>query len=65
MDATPATQISFSGSLNLLDLDQLTNDPIAHNDDWEDMPHKLPSYLPMFEGKLKEYPSIHITTYHL
>jgi len=65
MDTTLVTHTPFFGYINLLNLDQITNNPISHNDDWEDMPHKLPYNLPKFKGNMRDNPNIHITTYYL
>jgi hypothetical protein len=61
----PPPQIPYLASLNILDLTKLTNDPILYNPTWPAMPTKLPSNISKFEGKLGDYPTNHITTFHL
>ena len=51
--------------LNLPDLSRLMNDPVSHDLVWLVVPTKLPSDIPKFEGKPREYPSEHVTTFHL
>ena len=41
------------------------NDPVSHDLAWLDVPNKLPSNIPKFEGKAGEDPSEHVTTFHL
>jgi hypothetical protein len=52
-------------SLTILDLSKLTNDPILHDPTWSNMPTKLPSNIPKFEGKSGEDPANHVMTFHL
>jgi hypothetical protein len=52
-------------SLKILDLSKLMNDPILHDPTWPNMPTKLPSNIPKFEGKSGEYPTNHVMTFHL
>ena len=55
----------FLTTLNLPDLSRLMNDPVSHDPSWSNVPTKLPSDIPKFEGKPGEYPSEHVTTFHL
>lgn len=57
--------ISFLASLNLLVLSKLTNDPIAHSQNWPAMPTKLPLDIWKFEGKEGEDPRNHVVNFHL
>jgi hypothetical protein len=57
--------MSYLASLNIPDLTKLTNDPILHDPTWPNMPSKLPSNIPKFEGKPGEYPANHVMTFHL
>ena len=59
------TRLSFLATLNLLDLSRLTNDPVSHDRAWLAISNKIPSNIPKFEGKPREYPSEHVTTFHL
>jgi hypothetical protein len=68
MDGTnppPPPQIPYLDSLNIPDLNKLTNDPILHNPTWPTMPTKLPSDILKFDGKLGDDPTNHIMTFHL
>ena len=58
-------RLSFHATLNLPDLLRLMNDPVSHDPAWLVVPNKLPSDIPKFEGKVGEYPSEHVTTFHL
>ena len=58
-------QLPFMATLELLDLNQLTNDPIAYSPWWPAIPHKLPSDIPKFNGNPGEDPSNHVMTFHL
>lgn len=58
-------QISFVATLELPDLTQLTNGPIAHFSWWPIIPTKLPYDIPNFNGNPGEYPSTHVMMYHL
>jgi len=58
-------QFPFVETLELPDLNRLTNDQIPYTPWWPAIPHKLPSYIPKFNGNLGEYPSNHIMTFHL
>ena len=51
--------------LDFPDLSWLTNEPILHNTSWPSIPMKIPSDIPKFDGKPREDPTTHITTYHL
>lgn len=52
-------------TLELPDLNRLTNDPIAYTPWWPAIPHKLSSYIPKFNGNPGEDPSNHVMTFHL
>ena len=58
-------RLPFLATLNLPDLSILTNDPVAHDPAWPDVPTKLPSDIPKSEGKPGEDLSKHVTTFHL
>lgn len=58
-------QLLFIATLELPDLNQLTNDPIAYALWWPVIPHKLPSDIPKFNGNLGEDPLGHVMTFHL
>ena len=53
-------QFPFFATLELPDLNRLTNDPINYAPWWPVIPHKLPSDIPKFND-----PSTHVMTYHL
>jgi hypothetical protein len=55
----------YLASLNIPDLTKLTNDPILHDPTWPNMPTKLPSDIPKFEGKPGDDPANHVMTFHL
>ena len=59
------TQFPFLATLELPDISRLTNDPILHSPYCPLVPAKIPSDFPKFEGKPKEDPQAHVTTYHL
>ena len=61
----PNQQFPFVATLELLDLNRLTNDPIAYAPWWPTIPHKLPSYIPKFNGNMGEDLSNHVMTFHL
>jgi hypothetical protein len=61
----PPPPMPYLVSLNIPDLSKLTNDPILHDPTWPNMPTKLPSDIPKFEGKLGEDPANHVMTFHL
>jgi hypothetical protein len=50
MVGTPPS-MPYLASLNIPDLTKLMNDPILHDPTWPNMPTKLPSDIPKFEGK--------------
>lgn len=52
-------------TLEFPDLYKLTNDPILHHPVWPLVPVKIPTNILKFEGKTRDGPSSHITTYHL
>jgi len=58
-------QLPFMATLELPDLNRLTNAPIAYAPWWPAIPHKLPSGIPKFHGNLGEDPSNHVMTFHL
>ena len=58
-------QFPLVATLELLDLNQLTNDPILYAPWWPIILHKLPSDIPKFNGNLGEDPSNHVMTFHL
>jgi hypothetical protein len=61
----PPPPIPYLVSLNIPDLSKLTNDPILHDPIWPNMPTKIPSDIPKFEGKLAEDLANHVMTFHL
>jgi hypothetical protein len=68
MDGTnppPPPPMPYLMSLNIHDLIKLMNDPILHDPTWHNMPTKLPSYIPKFEGKSGEDPANHVMTFNL
>jgi hypothetical protein len=58
-------RLPFLATLNLLDLSKLMNYPMSHDPTWPPVPTKLPSNIPKFEGKNREDPGDHVTTFHL
>ena len=58
-------QLPFVATLELPDLNRLTNDPIAYAPWWPVISHKLPSDIPKFNGNPGEDPSNHVMTFHL
>lgn len=58
-------QLPFVETLELPNLNRLTNDPIAYTPCWPTIPHKLPSDIPKFNGNLGEDPSNHVMTFNL
>jgi hypothetical protein len=61
----PNIPIPYLASLNIHDLTKLMNHPILHDPTWPNMSTKLPSYIPKFEGKSREYLANHVMTFHL
>lgn len=59
------TQLPFLATLEFSDLSKLTNKPILHHPTWPPVPIKIPTNIPILEGKTGDDPSSHITTYHL
>ena len=55
----------FVATLELPDLNRLTNDPIAYTPWWPAIPHKILLDIPKFNGILGEDPSNHVMTFHL
>ena len=55
----------FVATLELPDLNRLTNDPVNYAPWWPVTPHKLPFHIPKFNGNPGEYSSTHVMTYHL
>ena len=58
-------QLPFVATLELPDLNRLTNDPINYAPWWLVIPHKLPSDIPKFNGNHGEDLSTHVMNYHL
>ena len=58
-------QLPFVATLELPDLNRLTNDPISYTPWWPAIPHKLPSDIPKFNENPGEDPSNHVMTFHL
>ena len=58
-------RLPFLTTLNLPNLSRLMNDPVSHDLAWPAVPNKLPLDIPKFEGKVREDPSEHVTTFHL
>jgi hypothetical protein len=68
MDGTtspPPLPMPYLASLNIPDLSKLMNGPILHDLTWTNMPTKLPSEIPKFEGKSGADPANHVMTFHL
>jgi hypothetical protein len=61
----PTPPIPYLAYLNIHDLSKFTNGPILHDPTWPNMPTKLPSDIPKFEGKLGNGPANHVMTFHL
>jgi hypothetical protein len=59
------TKLPFLATLEFPDLSKLTNNPIRHHFAWPLVPVKIPTDIPKFDGKIGEFPTNHITTYHL
>jgi hypothetical protein len=60
-----STPLPFLVTLELLDLSKLANDPIIYHPSWPPVLVKIPTKIPKFEGKTRDNPASHITTYHL
>jgi len=58
-------KLPFVTTLELPDLNMLTNDPILYAPWWLVTPHKLPSDIPKFNRNPGEYLSNHVMTFHL
>ena len=58
-------QLPFIPTLEVLDLNHLTNDPINYAPWWLVIPHMLPSDIPKFNGNPGEDPSNHVMAFHL
>ncbi len=58
-------QLPFMATLELPDLNRITNNPIAYAPWWPATPHKLPPGIPKFNGNVGEDPSNHVMTFHL
>ena len=58
-------QLPFVATLELPDLNRLTNDPILYTPWWPVIPLKLPSDIFKFNGNPREDPSNHVMTFHL
>jgi hypothetical protein len=61
----PNIPMPYLASLDIPDLTKLTNDPILHDATWPNIPTKLPSDIPKFEGKPGEDIANHVMTFHL
>jgi hypothetical protein len=61
----PPPPMPYLTSLNILDLSKIANDPILHDPTWPNMPTKLPSDIPKYEGKPGEDLANHVMTFHL
>jgi hypothetical protein len=61
----PPLKMPYLASLNIPNLNKLTNDPILHAPTWPAMPTKLPPDIPKFEGKAGDDPANHVMTFHL
>lgn len=55
----------FVTTLELPDLNRLTNDPILYSAWWPVIPHKLPFDIPKFNGNPGEDSSNHVMNFHL
>ena len=64
-DSGASNTFPFLGILHIPKLYKLTNDPIYHNLLWRPISHRKLRDIPKFEGKQREDPGTHITTYHL
>jgi len=62
---TQQPKLPFLATLDFPYLSRLLNDPICHDPRWPPMPTKLPSNIPKLEGKPKEDPGDHVTTFDL
>jgi hypothetical protein len=61
----PTLPMPYLASLNIPDLTKLTNDPIFHDPTWPNMPTKIPTDIPKFEGKIGDDPTNHVITFRL
>jgi hypothetical protein len=61
----PPPPMPYLVSLVIYNFSKLMNDPILHDPTWPNMPTKLPSDIPKFEGKSGEDPANHVMTFHL
>jgi hypothetical protein len=62
---TPNLPMPYLASLNIPDLTKLMNDLILHDPTCPNMPTKLSSDIPKFEGKPGEDPANYVMTFHL
>jgi len=58
-------QLPFVATLELPDLNRLTNDPILYAPWWPVIPHKFPLDIPKFNGNPGADPSNHVMNFHL
>jgi hypothetical protein len=58
-------QFPFMATLDLPDLSRILNDPILHSPCWPIILAKLPSDIPRFDSREREYPNNHVMTFHL
>ena len=65
MNLFQTSRILFLTTLNLLQLTKLTNDSVRHLPHFPTVLTKLPSNIPKFKGRAREYPSNHFMTFHL
>jgi hypothetical protein len=61
----PQPTLPFQASLHFPYFSRLSNNMICHDPRWPPMLTKLPSNIHKFEGNPGEYPSDHVTTFHL
>ena len=59
------TNIPFMARLNLLDLENLMSDPIAHDETWLTIPDKIPLDIPKFNWKQGDDPANHVMSFYL
>ena len=58
-------RLPLLATLNLPNLSTLMNNLVSHDPAWPAVPNKIPLDIPKFEGKAREDPSEHVTTFHL
>ena len=59
------TKLLFLATLEFPDLSKLINDPIQHHFTWPSIPTKILTAIPKSNGKTRDDPTNHITTYHM